>query len=156
MSKKEDRMEKQGRGEGGWAFTVLRLLLGAVFLYAAYHKILHPATFAETVYKYQILPAAAINLTALTLPWLELLLGVCLITGIWLPGATAISTGLLTIFIMALVVNQIRGLNIHCGCFSAESTEGPADLWTVGRDIGFLALSVYLTLNVFFTRQTTA
>jgi uncharacterized membrane protein YphA (DoxX/SURF4 family) len=125
---------------------MLRLCLGAMFLYASYDKILHPLAFAEAVYNYQILPEVAVNLTALTLPWLELHLGVCLVSGFWLPGATAISTGLLTVFIGALVFNQVRGLDIHCGCFSTERTGGPADLWTAARDISFLAMSVYLAL----------
>ncbi|MFO7685946.1 MAG: cation diffusion facilitator family transporter [Desulfobacterales bacterium] len=135
-----------------FVFHALRLLLGAVFLYASYDKILNPEAFAQAVYNYQILPDAVVNLTALALPWLELLLGVCLVTGVWLPGATVTSAGLLLIFIGALVFNQVRGLDIHCGCFSTETTDGPVDLWTVVRDIGFLAVSVYLTLSVFFLR----
>ncbi|MFZ0727407.1 MAG: cation diffusion facilitator family transporter [Desulfobacterales bacterium] len=119
----------------------LRLLLGIMFLYACYDKILHPQAFAQAVYNYQILPDMAVNLTALVLPWLELLLGLCLVTGLWLPGATMASTGLLLVFIGALVFNHVRGLDIHCGCFSTETTAGPADLWTVARDIGFLAVS---------------
>jgi cobalt-zinc-cadmium efflux system protein len=134
-------------------FIGLRLFLGAVFLYASFDKILHPAAFAEAVYNYQILPDAAVNLAALTLPWLEFLLGICLIAGVWMPGATLLSTGLLTIFIAALVYNKMRGLDIHCGCFSIETTEGPADIWTVLRDVAFLAVSAYLTLSVFFFRR---
>jgi uncharacterized membrane protein YphA (DoxX/SURF4 family) len=133
-------------------FIVLRLFLGAVFLYAGYDKILHPQAFAQAVYNYRILPDALVNLTALVLPWLELLLGLCLAAGFWLPGATMISTGLLAVFIGALVFNQVRGLDIHCGCFPTETTEGPAGLWTMVRDLILLAVSVYLTLVVFFFR----
>lgn len=133
-------------------FIVLRLFLGAVFIYASYDKILHPLAFAQAVYNYRILPDALVNLTALVLPWLELLLGLCLAAGFWLPGATMISTGLLMVFIGSLAFNQMRGLDISCGCFSTQTTEGPADLWTVVRDLIFLAVSVYLALVVFFFR----
>lgn len=132
-------------------YHTLRLLLGAVFLYASYDKILHPRAFAQAVYNYQILPAAAVNLVAIALPWLELLLGLCLVFGVWLPGATVTGTGLLAILIGALVFNKMRGLDIRCGCFSTETAEGPADLWTIFRDLGFLAISVYLT--IFFFRS---
>ncbi len=135
------------------AYHAARLFMGGVFLYASFDKILHPAAFAEAVYNYQILPDAAVNLAALTLPWLELLLGICLIAGVWLPGATAISTGLLLVFIAALAYNKMRGLDIHCGCFSTETTEGPAGHWTVLRDVAFLAVSAYLTLYVFFRQK---
>ncbi|MFH1985967.1 MAG: cation diffusion facilitator family transporter [Pseudomonadota bacterium] len=134
------------------AFHGLRLLLGAVFLYASYDKILHPAAFAEAVYNYQILPDGAVNLAALTLPWLELLLGICLVAGFWLPGATLLSTALMAVFIGALVFNRIRGLDAHCGCFSTETTAGPADIFTITRDVGFLAVSVFLTVRVLFGR----
>ncbi|MFO7716165.1 cation diffusion facilitator family transporter [Desulfosarcina sp.] len=133
-------------------FHTLRLLLGVVFLYASYDKILHPQAFAQVVYNYQILPGAAVNLAALTLPWLELLLGLCLIAGVWLPGATALSSGLLAVFIGALVFNRLRGLDIHCGCFSTESTRGPAGLWTVLRDVGFLVVALVLMSWVFIFR----
>jgi uncharacterized membrane protein YphA (DoxX/SURF4 family) len=134
----------------------LRLLLGAVFLLASYDKILHPQAFAQAVYNYQILPDAMVNLMALALPWLELLLGLCLLAGLWLPGATVLSTGLLMIFIAALVFNQVRGLDIHCGCFSTQSSDGPAGLWTVARDLSFLAVSVYLMAREIYFRPTPA
>jgi uncharacterized membrane protein YphA (DoxX/SURF4 family) len=133
-------------------FHSMRIFLGVVFLFAGYDKILHPQAFAQAVYNYQILPDAAVNLAALVLPWLELLLGMCLLAGFWLPGATVLSSGLLTVFIGALLFNQIRGLDIYCGCFSTETTEGPAGLWIVGRDIIFLAISVYVMLIILLTR----
>lgn len=133
-------------------YHVLRLFLGVVFLYASYDKILNPQAFAQAVYNYQILPDAAVNLVSLTLPWLELLLGLCLVTGLWLPGATVLSSGLLAVFIGALVFNQIRGLDVYCGCFTTEPTEGPAGLWTVARDVGFLVVALIVTLRVFLVR----
>ncbi len=133
-------------------FHSMRILLGVVFLYAGYDKILHPQAFAQAVYNYQILPDAAVNLAALVLPWLELLLGVCLVARFWLPGATVLSSGLLMVFLAALLFNQIRGLDIYCGCFSTETTEGPAGLWIVARDMIFLAISVYVMLRVLLTR----
>jgi uncharacterized membrane protein YphA (DoxX/SURF4 family) len=129
-------------------FFGLRPGMGAVFLYASYDKLLHPRAFAEAIYNYQILPDAAVNLAALILPWLELLLGACLVAGVWLPGATVAGTGLLTIFMAALIFNLARGLDIHCGCFSTEPTDEPAGLWTVARDMTLLAASILLTTLV--------
>jgi len=84
---------------------------------------------SRVVFNCQILPDAAVNLaTALILPWLEALLGLCLIAGFWLPGVTGVSTGLLAVFIGALVFNRMRGLDIYCGCFSTDTTTDPAGL----------------------------
>lgn len=137
-------------GKRSLLFHGTRLVLGAVFLYACYDKILHPRAFAEAVFNYQILPDAVVNLTALVLPWLELVLGVCLITGLWLPGATVASAGLLSLFMAALAFNQIRGLDVHCGCFSTRSTDGPAGIWSVFRDLLFLVAAAYLMVKVIF------
>ena len=126
-------------------YHTARIALGGIFLYASVDKILKPQAFAEAVYNYQILPEGVVNLAALVLPWVEVLIGICLIGGFWLPGATLLGTGLLTVFIGALVFNQARGIDVHCGCFSTGATAA-ADLWTVARDLAFLVVSVYLTV----------
>ena len=127
----------------------LRFFMGAVFLYSSYDKILHPQAFARALYNFQILPDAVVNLAALILSWLELLIGLCLVIGVWLPGAVVTVTGLLVVFIGALAFNLARGLDVNCGCFSSAPTEGPATIWTVGRDMGLLAVSIFLTMHVF-------
>ena len=123
---------------------VARLILSGVFIYASLDKILHPAAFAEAVFNYQLLPSQLINLMALILPWLELILGVLLLTGIWLPGATLGVNLLLITFLGALIINTARGLNISGGCFSTDTTAVGLSWWDVLRDIFFFSLSVYL------------
>jgi hypothetical protein len=129
------------------------LILAGIFIYASLDKIAHPVAFAKDVYNYQILPDALINLTALVLPWLELFLGLCLLAGIWLPGAVLTANGLLIVFLAALVFNLARGLDINCGCFSTGS-EAPAMSagWYLLRDAGFLAVGIFLFYAVFFNR----
>ncbi|MFH0998672.1 MAG: cation diffusion facilitator family transporter [Pseudomonadota bacterium] len=121
-----------------------RLILGGVFIYASWDKILHPAAFAEAVFNYQLLPSQLINLMALVLPWLELILGVLLLSGIWTPGAVLGVNLLMITFLGALIINTARGLNISCGCFSTETTSSGLSWWVVLRDVFFLYLSGYL------------
>jgi len=121
-----------------------RLILGGVFIYASFDKILHPAAFAAAVYNYQILPAQLINLTALILPLLELILGVLLLSGIWVSGAVLGVNLLMVVFLSALIFNTARGLNISCGCFSTETTSSGLSVLTVLRDVFFFCLSAYL------------
>lgn len=153
----DDKMGKGGSDHAGkrrgWN-VLCRLSLSGVFVYASYDKILHPQAFAEAVYSYQLLPDQAVNVVALVLPWLELVLGLCLLFGLWLPGTTLLCTGLLGIFLGALVYNHLRGLDVHCGCFSSQATEGPAGLGTVLRDIGFLVLAISLVVSVFGTKMS--
>lgn len=133
---------------------VARLVLSGIFLYACADKMRHPAAFAEAVFNYQILPSQLVNLAALTIPWLELLLGLLLLTGIWLPGALLGSSLLLTAFLAALAFNTARGLNISCGCFSTEETVASAlSWWIVLRDIFFWMLSISLMCCQIFSSR---
>ncbi len=122
----------------------VRLLLGAIFVFAAIDKIWHPAAFAQTVYNYQILPDAVVNLTAIILPWLELALGLLLVFGLWLPGALLLTNLLLVAFFGALLFNLARGLDVHCGCFTTNTEGDPATTWYLFRDSLFLILGGYL------------
>ncbi len=130
-----------------------RMILGAIFIYASIDKILHPAAFAKAVYNYQILPEALINLTAIILPWLELVLGLALIAGLLREGSVCIITFLLLVFFGSMVFNLARGLNIHCGCFST-STDGINDApmaWYVFRDGLFLLTALLLFYRIFLS-----
>lgn len=130
-----------------------RFILGGVFVYASFDKILHPAAFAEAVYNYQILPDNLINLTAIVLPCLELVLGIFLIINVWIPGTVVMCNLLLITFIGALLFNMARGLNINCGCFSTTAVENSTNVLTVLRDTSFLAMAVYLLYAIFFYRN---
>ena len=126
------------------SFFLARLVLGGVFIYASVDKILHPLAFAKSINNYQILPDRVINLAAIILPWLELILGSLLLFGIWLPGAVTLINLLLTAFFAALLFNIARGLNVDCGCFTANATESPSTSWYVIRDAVFLLLGGFL------------
>jgi uncharacterized membrane protein YphA (DoxX/SURF4 family) len=131
-------------------FVLCRVLFGAIFLAASLDKIAQPAAFARVVYNYQLLPDTTINLVAILLPWVEAILGLLILGGLWLPGALSVANLLLIAFSSTLLYNLMRGLDVHCGCFSASTTShGP--VWTyVLRDMAFLSLGGYLFLKVFF------
>ena len=129
---------------------ISRLILGGVFVYASFDKILHPHEFAEVVYNYQILPDALVNLTAILLPWLELCAGVFLILGLFVRGAIFTCNVLLAVFLVALAFNLARGLDIDCGCFSSSvgpSTEGSMILYLL-RDAFLLAMGLFIFFYV--------
>ncbi|NLI83054.1 MAG: cation diffusion facilitator family transporter [Deltaproteobacteria bacterium] len=122
----------------------VRVTLGVIFLAASVDKILHPAAFAQAVFNYQILPDSLINITALVLPWLEVVLGVLLIAGWWLPGALTLTNAFLIAFCGAAVYNVARGLDIHCGCFTTSTEGSPATTWYLLRDGIFLLMGAYV------------
>ena len=133
-----------------------RMILGAIFIYASIDKIHYPAAFAEAVYNYQILPDALINLTAIILPWLELLLGICLVLGVCLPGVVLLSNMLLATFFGAMVFNLGRGLDINCGCFSTSQTTSKLCMCLyVIRDSVFLIPAFFLFYCTFLRKRQT-
>ena len=149
-------METKAKFNGqNYLFFMGRAILGGVFVYASIDKILNPLAFAEAVYNYQILPGELTNITAIILPWLELMLGGFLIAGIWLPGSVLISNVLLVGFFGALLFNLARGLDIHCGCFSTsqQATGGYCICLYVIRDGMFLIVSLYLFFRLFLGKQ---
>lgn len=150
-SAKSLNRNKEGQNWKKGIFLICRLILGGVFIYASIDKILHPAAFAEDIYNYKILPDVFINLTAIILPWLELLLGACLILGVWLPGAAFLCNLLLVTFFGALVFNLARGLDIYCGCFSTsqEAISNQSMYFYVIRDGIFLLLGLYVFYYIF-------
>ncbi|HEY3837051.1 MAG TPA: MauE/DoxX family redox-associated membrane protein [Bryobacteraceae bacterium] len=121
---------------------VLRLALGAVWLYAAYTKLKQPwLIFAMSIDSYKMLPQWAVLTIARTLPWLELALGVLFLFGLLLRYAATLGAAILTVFFVAMVSAYARGLNIDCGCF------GPGDAisWrTFLRDGSLLAAALAL------------
>jgi uncharacterized membrane protein YphA (DoxX/SURF4 family) len=131
----------------------VRLLVGVIFIAASIDKILNPAAFAQMVNNYQILPDAFINVTAIVLPWVELVLGGLLIVGLWIPGTVVLANVLLLSFFGSLLFNLARGLDIHCGCFSTSTQGNPLTTWTIIRDAVFLLLGGYLFYGVFVTRR---
>ena len=103
-----------------WIALVFRISVGALFLYAGIIKTGDPAGFATAINNYQILPVWAINPAAIILPWIEILLGITLIVGFWIEGASLFAAVLFAVFSIALAFNLVRGLDISCGCFSAS------------------------------------
>jgi len=128
-----------------------RIVLGIVFIYASYDKILYPTAFAKVIYNYQILPDELVNLSAIFLPWLELVIGSLLIIGVWLPGSIFISNILLIIFFCALMYNKARGLDISCGCFSTGIDDASQSNFYIFRDFGFIVISLYLFIKIFIS-----
>jgi len=122
----------------------LRLLLAAVFLYAAYTKLRQPwMLFAMSIDAYQILPQWAVLLLGHWLPWVELFIGLFLAAGIFLRYIAAGATGLLLVFFTLMTRAFIKGMAIDCGCFGLGEAISAG---TLLRDGLLVALSLVLTL----------
>ncbi len=127
-----------------WLHRVLGVALGAVFLYAAHAKILDPRPLVTIIWNYRVLPAGPINLMAIYMPWMELLVGIGLVTGLKRRAAALCSTGLLVAFIVALGINAARGVNVACGCFSTSAEDVHNAWFLVLRDLPMLLAALVM------------
>ncbi len=109
-----------------------RVTLGVIFIYASYDKIIDPISFANSITQYHISPVQLNNLAALIIPWLEFVVGVCLLFGVFIQGSSSLTIILLLWFIFILSQALFRGISIDCGCFnlgeSSESVKLRADM----------------------------
>jgi len=119
---------------------LLRLALGAIFVYAAAVKIPDIGAFALEVHNYRMLPVPIENLFTMSLVWVELVVGAALVLNVTPRSAVVLGFLLLGAFFVAIAQAVLRNLDIECGCF------GTADASRVGwialaRDAGMLVMA---------------
>lgn len=141
-----------------------RLVLGGIFIYAGFAKLLMPNTnlwpmfvlkfslsmnislFAQQVESYKVISREASQVVAHVLPFVEIALGLLVLIGwrlrIWATAITLIMAGFLTVVTRAYLLH----MDINCGCFGTpEKLTG----MTVVRDGVFTALALLMTIFAF-------
>ena len=99
----------------------LRLLLGAVLFYTGFSKIKNAWEFAEILANFDLLPPAANQILAVTLPWSEIATGLLLVFGVWTRAAALLAAAMFAAFTLAIISALVRGLDIDCGCFGTDA-----------------------------------
>lgn len=125
---------------------VCQIALGLLFAVAAVAKLSDVGEFVTQIHNFRILPVAAENLVAITLPWIELLGALALLLNLRARAGAAVITAMLAVFTLAVIVAMSRGLSIECGCF------GRLDATRVGtekvlQNLGMVALGVVSLLR---------
>ena len=125
------------------ATIAARLILAAVFLASGALKAIDPAAFLIDIRSFHILPDPWAAWLAMCLPWLEILTGASLLSGILASGAAWLAALMLTTFLAAIARSALIGLDINCGCFgsSTSSSSYPA---LILRNSTLLALAALL------------
>jgi uncharacterized membrane protein YphA (DoxX/SURF4 family) len=107
--------------------AVMRLVLAVVFIYAAFQKIGKPLAFADEIRMYRILDIGPIlYITAIALPWIELLCGLSLLSGVLMRGSALVLLVLNAVFLVAVTIRTVgimgdEGIGFlkvyfDCGC----------------------------------------
>jgi putative oxidoreductase len=133
-----------------WLTVRVQIALGAIFIAAALPKIADPPSFAHMIYNYRLVPGGLINISALVMPWVELLAGLALVLGVWTRPARWLIAAMLVTFIIAIGINLLRNHAIDCGCFDVSAAnltpeQQIRDMWLVIlRDVGMLVMVAQL------------
>lgn len=102
--------------------TIIRCVVGAVFLLAGALKLADPASFYSDLLAYEVtLPDFMFRVIAVAFPWLEVLCGGALLANLWIEtvGFLVVAIGL--IFVGMLGQAGWRGLDLNCGCFGTSA-----------------------------------
>jgi uncharacterized membrane protein YphA (DoxX/SURF4 family) len=100
-----------------WVSTVLRLAVGAVFLFSGLSKVVDISLTTRSVRAYDLLPEAIVPTVGAGLPVLELALAALLLTGLLIRPAAVVTTVICAAFFIGVASAWARGLTIQCGCF---------------------------------------
>jgi putative oxidoreductase len=148
MEKGQNRLSAVGGFlSSSYATLASRVLLGGVFLVGGATKMPNPGSLAASIRSYELtLPEWFVSLSAHALPYLEVMLGLYLLAGLFTRAAAWATNGLTLLFLLALLQGALRGLEIDCGCFGSSAGE-TSNLWlAAARDVGLLTLGLHVTL----------
>ncbi len=121
---------------GEWFIRSIQVGLGLLFIYASLDKIMNPGLFAKSISNYRLLPLPLLHISAIILPWLELICGIALVINRYQRAAYTIIGGLLLVFVLAITSAMFRGLDFNCGCFSMDSEESNVGLLKIFQNLG--------------------
>lgn len=135
-----------------WIGLAARLILGVVWLVAGGLKIPYLEESVLAVRGYQILPYDLAVVVGYLLPFVEVILGVLLILGLFIRPAALLSGLIMLAFVIGIAQAWARGLAIDCGCFGGGGTitleEAQAKYpWDIARDLGLMLLAAWLVFR---------
>ncbi|KAA0024092.1 MauE/DoxX family redox-associated membrane protein [Antrihabitans cavernicola] len=131
-----------------WVSLLARLGLAAVWLFSGWLKAADPTQTKVAVGAYQLLSDDLVGPVAVTLPFIEIGLGLLLLIGLGVRVTAVVSALVLLVLIGAIVSAWSRGLSIDCGCFGgggAADVDGWDYAREIARDVGFLILAGWMT-----------
>ena len=126
---------------------ILHLVFGGVFLYAGAVKAWQPMGFLDDIRSFEMLPDPFAALVAMFLPWLEIFAGLAVITGCLRRGGVLVLNVSLVVFLAAIGISWLRGIDIRCGCFGGGSDATSNYIELLVRDIALLALGLWLAFQ---------
>lgn len=149
--------QEQGLGETSRSDFVLDVLsalarfgLAVMWIYSGSTKLGNHMTVTQSIEAYEIFTPYWSNLLANIIGPAEIAGGLILLLGIKIRPAGWVSLVVLVLFVIGLASAYHRGLQIDCGCFGPQPDSAGGDLlWTIVRDIGLIAVTLFMIYRPF-------
>jgi len=126
---------------------IARIILGGIFIYASIDKIAFPGHFANIIRGYNIIPESLVDLTAFILPWIELIIGILIVIGLFVRESSIILTSLLIIFLLSIIIQATKGPIEDCGCFGKMPFISSSNSYfLIIRNLVLISLSIMIFL----------
>jgi uncharacterized membrane protein YphA (DoxX/SURF4 family) len=122
----------------------IRVSLGCWFTYSGVTKILGGGLerFTRDIGNYQLVAPPLDAIAAYTVPWFEVVAGICLVLGFLRRGAILMVAGLVGVFAGCIGWAWVHHLDISCGCHGGDA---PIAYWNkVAEFAGYAVLLVWL------------
>lgn len=125
---------------------VLQIALGILFLISGVAKMKTPHALAQAIQQYGLglVGPELARLLAWLLPPFELILGIMIVTGIWLKITALAIVGLLLAFTVSMAINFARGNQFSCNCFGATSSN--IGIGSLSRNVILIFASILLSV----------
>ena len=122
---------------------IIRILIGGLLLVSGALKVGHPAALAASIAGFRLLPATIVGPLAVALPYVELLLGVYLIAGLFTRVVAVLAAVQFLLYGGAVGSAVVRHISTNCGCFG-PGDQAVADWPHVAFDFALAAGSVFV------------
>ena len=126
--------------------TILVLLArgsGSLFIFSGLSKVLSQSGFVHTLTALPFVPTWSRHLTVVTLPWMEVCVGSCLVMGLEESYSALLAVILLVLFSLVAGAAIARHSEVPCSCFGAV-TRSTLSAGTVIKNVALLLLLIPL------------
>jgi uncharacterized membrane protein YphA (DoxX/SURF4 family) len=133
-------MEGEHMPVGPWVQTLaslmLRWIFAALFIITGLAKAQQPWAYVHALEHFAVLPSAMSQPFGLALPWVEVMIGLYLLLGLFTRAAALAASALLLFFMVILVVQIARGTTTGCSCTLDTSDNPIVNTFLGGTSIG--------------------
>jgi uncharacterized membrane protein YphA (DoxX/SURF4 family) len=93
--------------DSGIGGLLVRVPIGIYFFMAGRMKLENVGGFVDTVQSFNVLPEDLAVLFGVTVPWLETIIGIFMVLGLWTTATAMVAGGMLVSYIVALGLNPV-------------------------------------------------